>query len=133
MSSTFGGNPLACAAALATIDVVLQEGLAERAARIGDKLTRQLQRLAAELPLIGDVRGLGLAIGVELVRDPDTRDPAAEEARAVVDRSVAGGLALIPPIGLHGNVLRIGPPLTISDELADEGLSILEAALRAAA
>jgi 4-aminobutyrate aminotransferase/(S)-3-amino-2-methylpropionate transaminase len=125
MSSTFGGNPLACAAALATIDVVLEENLSDRAATLGASLFSGLERLAVDSPLIGEVRGMGLALGIELVRDRETREPASLEARAIVETAVAGGLALIPPIGLHGNVIRIAPPLTISDELAEEGLAIL--------
>jgi 4-aminobutyrate aminotransferase len=127
LTSTFGGNPLACAAALATIDVIEDERLPERAERIGRRLLHALR--ACEIELVGDVRGIGLAIGIELVRDRRSKEPAAAEACAVVDRAAELGLVLIPPIGLFGNVIRIAPPLTISDELADEGVGRLIQAL----
>ena len=130
LSSTYGGNPLACAAALATLDVMAEERLPERAARLGERLINRLRSLALELPLIGDVRGMGLAIGIELVRDRVTKEPAAEQARQVVARALEAGLVLIPPIGLHGNVIRIAPPLSIPEPVLEEGTTILIDALR---
>ncbi len=132
LSSTYGGNPLACAAALATMDVIAEERLPERAARLGKRLIERLRLLATELPLIGDVRGMGLAIGIELVRDRATKEPAAEHARRVVARALESGLVLIPPIGLTGNVIRIAPPLSIPEDVLEEGTTILIDALREA-
>jgi 4-aminobutyrate aminotransferase len=130
LSSTYGGNPLACAAALATLDVIAEERLVERSARLGTRLIDRLRSVADEIPLIGDVRGMGLAIGIELVRDPVSKEPAAEEARRVVARALEKGLVLIPPIGLLGNVIRIAPPLSIPDETLEAGTTILIDALR---
>lgn len=130
LSSTFGGNPISCAAALASIEVILDEDLSLNSAKIGDLMLSRLEQMKEEFELIGDVRGSGLAIAVELVRDRKTKEPAPEEARELVDRLIERGLALIPPIGLFGNVIRISPPLTIPEELATEGLDILEAVLR---
>lgn len=130
LSSTYGGNPLACAAALATLDVIAEERLPERAARLGERVTKRLHSLASELPLIGDVRGMGLAIGIELVADTASKEPAAEQARRVVARALANSLVLIPPIGLHGNVIRIAPPLSIPEDVLEEGMTILINALR---
>jgi len=128
LSSTFGGNPIACAAALATLDVLRDEDLARRAEGLGEHATRALEAIADRVPLIGDIRGMGLAIGIELVRDRDTKEPAGPEARAVVDHAIARGLALIPPIGLLGNVIRLAPPLVISEEDLSAGMGILAAA-----
>ncbi|MHB8613304.1 MAG: aspartate aminotransferase family protein [Candidatus Dormibacteraceae bacterium] len=130
LSSTYGGNPLACAAALATLEVIADEGLPQRAARLGQGLMDRLRSVAAELPLIGDVRGMGLAIGIELVRDPHSKQPAPEEARRVVARALEDGLVLIPPIGLLGNVIRIAPPLSIPEDELEEGVAILVEAIR---
>jgi 4-aminobutyrate aminotransferase-like enzyme len=82
-------------------------------------------------PIIGDVRGMGLAQGIELVRDPKTKEPAAAETTALVEESIRHGLALIPPIGFHNNVIRFAPPLTITETMAHRGLDLFESALKA--
>jgi 4-aminobutyrate aminotransferase len=130
LGGTFGGNPIACAAALATLDVIEEEKLAERAREQGERILARLRGLAVrrELAAIGDVRGLGAMCALELVRDRTTREPAPELARAVVARALARGL-LVLPCGFHANVVRILAPLNTPEALLDEGLDILEAAL----
>jgi len=116
--STFGGNPVACAAALAVLEVLADEDLAASAARIGDTLRDGLRALAARHPAIGDVRGRGLMTGVELVRDAATREPAGDLAARVKDEMAERGV-LIGTSGRRGNVLKIRPPLPITADEAD--------------
>lgn len=127
--NTFGGNPVSCAQALATIDVIEEEGLQENARVVGTYLRQGLLRLQARHPLIGDVRGKGLMIGVELVRDRQSKEPAREETAAVLERCRELGL-LIGKGGLNGNVLRIKPPMCITQADADFLLGCLDAALK---
>ena len=116
--STFGGNPVACAAALAVLDVIEEEGLIANATAIGDQLREDLRQLAIHNPSIGDVRGRGLMTGVELVHDRTTREPAGDLAGHVKDAMAERGV-LIGTAGRHGNVLKIRPPLCITrDEAA---------------
>lgn len=129
-ASTFGGNPVSCAAALAVIDVIEKERLLENAARMGEIATRRLKELQEDLDVVGDVRGLGLMIGVELVRDRETKEPAPRLLHEVLLEAFKRGLLLV---GAGKSVLRIAPPLTITEEALDKGLSILEDVLRAKA
>ena len=116
--STFGGNPVACAAALAVLNVIQEEGLVAHAASVGDELRASLADLAARHPVIGDVRGRGLMTGVELVRDPATREPATDLAARVKDEMAEAGV-LIGSTGRLGNTIKIRPPLCITrDEAA---------------
>ncbi len=124
-ASTFGGNPVACAAALATIRL-LEEGLVENAARVGAYMLQRLREMQERHPSMGDVRGLGLMIGVELVRDRQTKARAANLRDWVVQRAFEKGLLLL---GAGVNVVRFMPPLIITEEIADEGLAIFEEAL----
>ncbi|MBX6342380.1 MAG: aspartate aminotransferase family protein, partial [Thermomicrobiaceae bacterium] len=126
--STFGGNPVSCAAALANIDVMLEEDLPGQAAAKGQQVLAQLREMAAEHELIGDVRGLGLMIGVELVADRTTRQPAAKQAAAVRAYAREQGV-LIGVGGQEGNVLRIQPPLTISEGELERALEVIGAGL----
>ena len=126
-ASTFGGNPVSCAAALAVIDIIEKERLLENAARMGEIATRRLKELQEDLNVIGDVRGLGLMIGVELVRDRETKEPASRLLHEVLLEAFKRGLLLV---GAGKSVLRIAPPLTITEEALDRGLSILEDILR---
>jgi 4-aminobutyrate aminotransferase-like enzyme/Ser/Thr protein kinase RdoA (MazF antagonist) len=119
--STFGGNPVACAAALAVLDVLEDEGLVAQAAAVGDGLRAALAALAGRHPAIGDVRGRGLMTGVELVRDPATRQPDGALGARVKDEMAERGV-LIGTAGRHGNVLKIRPPLCIG---ADEARLIV--------
>ncbi len=113
--STFGGNPVACAAGLAVLDVLEDESLQANALRVGDELKTLLVDLAARHELIGDVRGLGLFLGIELVRDRRTREPASEEASYVVNRLRDLGI-LAGTDGPHHNVIKIRPPLVFTSQ-----------------
>jgi 4-aminobutyrate aminotransferase len=125
--STFGGNPLASRGALATLDYVLSHDLQANANKIGSRLRHGLDALAERTAIIGEVRGKGLMIGIELV-EPDSTRPSAAAAARVLEEAGRGGL-LIGKGGLLGNVLRIAPPLVVSEAEADEGLEILSAAI----
>jgi 4-aminobutyrate aminotransferase-like enzyme len=127
--STTGGNPVACAVGLAVLDVLEQEGLQERAARVGAKLRSQIEKLADQHPLIGEVRGAGLFIGVELVRDRSTLEPAAKETASVVNRMRELGV-LVGIEGPRGNVLKIRPPLVFDENHALQFTDTLDQALR---
>lgn len=129
LGSTFGGNPVSCAAALATLGVIEEEGLLERAQVIGAAATEKLRALQNELPKIGDVRGLGAMIGLEFVTGPD-KTPDSSAAQAVLEHARADGLLLLTT-GTYGNVIRLLPPLRLSDAELHEGLEKLERALRA--
>jgi 4-aminobutyrate aminotransferase-like enzyme len=116
--NTYGGNPVSCAVGLAVLDVIEEEGLRDNAAWVGEYLVGRLQALAEQHELIGDVRGLGLFIGVELVRDRDTLEPAAEQASSVVNHMVERGV-LLSTDGPLRNVLKIKPPIVFSESDAD--------------
>ncbi len=122
--STFGGNPMSSVASLASISVIEEEGLLENAAAVGAHLRRGLDELAERFEVIGDVRGMGLMQGIELVSDPDTKEPAADDAMRLMEETKARGL-LIGKGGLYGNVLRVGPPLNITADQVDEGIEVL--------
>jgi 4-aminobutyrate aminotransferase-like enzyme/Ser/Thr protein kinase RdoA (MazF antagonist) len=113
--NTFGGNPVSCAIGLAVLDVIADEGLQAHALEVGESLLAGLRSLAEKHPLIGDVRGMGLFIGIELVRDRVTLEPAAEEASYVVNRMRECGILLSTDGPLH-NVIKIKPPLPFSLE-----------------
>ena len=115
--STFGGNPVACAAALAVLDVLEDEHLIASAASVGESLRAQLRALAERHHAIGDVRGRGLMTGVELVRDRVTREPAGDVAARAKDAMAERGV-LIGTSGRDGNVLKIRPPLCITPDEA---------------
>lgn len=125
---TTAGNPVACAAALATLDVIEEDRLVQAAAEIGAYLLACLRQLQARHALIGDVRGLGCILGVELVRDRGTREPAATETAKTVYRCYQNGLLLFYS-GLHSNVLELTPPLTLTRAEVDRGVDILDRSL----
>ena len=129
LGGTYGGNPIACAAALAVLDVVEQEGLLQRAADIEALVRGRLEELQATDPRIGDVRGRGAMLAVELVR-PGTNEPDADLTRAVAAYAHAHGVVTLT-CGTYGNVLRLLPPLTISDDQLHGGLDVLAAGLEA--
>ncbi|MDP8959098.1 MAG: aspartate aminotransferase family protein [Actinomycetota bacterium] len=129
--STFGGNPLATAGALANLDYLLDEDLQTNALKVGQRLQSGLRDLGERASVIGDVRGKGLMIGVELVRPGGGKEPDAEGASVVMEETREAGL-LVGKGGLHGNVLRIAPPLSLTPEEADEGLGILADAVERA-
>ncbi len=126
--STFGGNPVACAAALAVLDVLDDEALVGRAGSVGDGLRSGLGRLAARHQAIGDVRGRGLMTGVELVLDRASREPATDLAKRVKDEMAERGV-LIGTTGRAGNTLKIRPPLCLTDDEADLIVTTLAAVL----
>lgn len=126
LGSTFGGNPTACAAALATIRVIEEEGLLDRAQEIGAAIRERLRSLQRDFPGIGEVRGLGAMIGIEFVSEGKTPDKSAVEA--VVTRARENGLVLLPT-GTFGNVIRLLPPINLSDAELAEGLDKLEQAI----
>lgn len=124
--STFGGNPVCCAAAQATLDVIFVERLMDNAAHVGKRLLHMLRELADESRLIGDVRGLGLMIGVEFVTDKETKARARQEANRVVQECFKRGLLLLP---CGPNNVRFSPPLIITEAQADTAFDIFADAL----
>jgi 4-aminobutyrate aminotransferase-like enzyme/Ser/Thr protein kinase RdoA (MazF antagonist) len=126
--STFGGNPVACAAGLAVLDVMRDDELQANALRVGSRILDRLRGLMAHHPIVGDVRGSGLFIGIELVRDRTTLEPAGEEASYVVDRLREQGV-LAGTDGPHHNVIKLRPPLIISEADADLLVAVLDEVL----
>ncbi len=129
LGGTFGGNPLACAAALAAIETMETEGLLERAGRIGTVMLQRLRAMVASSPAVGEARGRGAMVAIELV-GPDGITPDKAATARVAAACHAQGL-LVLSAGTYGNVIRLLPPLVIPDDLLDEGLGILEAAVAA--
>ncbi|WP_298040227.1 4-aminobutyrate--2-oxoglutarate transaminase [uncultured Microbacterium sp.] len=127
LGGTYGGNPVACAAALAAIDVFENDGMLERAQRIGDLLRTRLEIMRQNDPRIGEVRGRGAMMAIEFI-DPLTREPDAALTAAVVKACIGEGVIVLA-CGTFGNVIRFLPPLTIPDDLLHEGLDVLTAAL----
>jgi 4-aminobutyrate aminotransferase/(S)-3-amino-2-methylpropionate transaminase len=128
LGGTYGGNPIACAAGIAVMDVMRDEKLPERAVRIGSVIEERMQSWAKEHGLVGDVRGMGAMMGMELVRDRGTKEPADKEAAALLGAAREKGLILLRA-GTHHNVIRTLMPLTIPDEQLHEGLDMLGSAL----
>ncbi|HKG91011.1 MAG TPA: aspartate aminotransferase family protein, partial [Gemmatimonadaceae bacterium] len=126
--NTFGGNPVSMAAGLAVLDVIDEEGIQENARVVGGRLKAGLQRLQRAHPLVGDVRGMGLMLGVELVRDPATKEPAKGETLDVLEAAREMGV-LMGKGGIDGNVLRIKPPMCITAADVDYALDVLDQAL----
>jgi 4-aminobutyrate aminotransferase len=124
--STFGGNPVSCAAALATLDVLEEEGLLANAERMGDRLQSGMRGLAERHLAIGEVRGVGLMIGVELVKDRATRDPAPELVHELVRRAFGKGLLLL---GCGRSTLRLAPPLIVDEYDVETALRIIDECL----
>jgi len=122
-ASTFGGNPLSCAAALAVIDVIREEKLLDNANKQGSYILKRLSEFGEQNPIVGDVRGKGLMIGVELVEDKESKKPATEKAREVMIRSWKHGVAIVT-CGV--STLRLAPPLTIQRGQLDGALDIVE-------
>lgn len=128
LGGTYVGNPIACAAALAVLDVMEEQDLLTRAAALGERLLARFRNLQTRSSLIGEVRGLGAMVAMELVRDRATKEPAPRETGDIIRRAMAGGV-LILRAGLHSNVIRILTPLVITDEQLDEALAVLEDAV----
>jgi 4-aminobutyrate aminotransferase/(S)-3-amino-2-methylpropionate transaminase len=128
IGGTFVGNPVAQAAALAVLDVFEEDGLVERAVALGETIRPRMQAWQDRWPAIGDVRGLGVMLAIEVVRDRATKDPAPELASAVIDAASERGLLLLKS-GIYSNCIRVLVPLVISDAEADEALGVWETAL----
>jgi len=122
-ASTFGGNPLSCVAALASIDAIKEENLLENATKQGNYIMKRLQNLKDECGILGDVRGKGLMIGAEIVEDKDTKKPAKEKALKIMLKSWKRGIAVIT-CGI--STIRIAPPIIITRELVDAAMDIVE-------
>jgi len=125
--STFGGNPVSCAAAIANIEFMQLEHLCEQTLQKGTYLLGQLNRKQRDRPLVGEIRGKGLMIGIELVLD-EKRTPAPAEAEAVRELCLANGV-LVGVGGVYGNVVRIQPPLVMAQEQIDQAVEVLALAM----
>jgi 4-aminobutyrate aminotransferase len=128
MSSTCGGNPVSCAAALAVIEIIEEENLVANSLAIGGKMNSRLLEIQAKSSYLGDVRGSGLVIGLEIVKDKLSKEPAPDLTRLLIHRAAERGL-LIGSVGIFGNVIRVAPPLVINEEEAHRSLDIFEDAL----
>jgi 4-aminobutyrate aminotransferase/(S)-3-amino-2-methylpropionate transaminase len=131
IGGTYVGNPVAQAAALAVLDVIADENLCARATSIGDQLREPMLAWQQRFPQIGHVRGLGAMLAIELVTDPQTKEPAPELASSVTDEAAKRGLLLLKS-GIYSNCIRVLTPLTLSDPELDEALGVWEEALEAA-
>ncbi|MBL9103181.1 MAG: aspartate aminotransferase family protein [Myxococcales bacterium] len=133
LGGTYSGSPLACAAAVAAIDAINQPAFLRRAGAIGERMRERLTAMQARHPRwIGDVRGLGPMLAIELVRDADTREPWLEATQAVNAETLQRGLITIRA-GMYSNCVRLLPPLDMPDEILNEGLDVLDAAVDAVA
>ncbi len=130
IGGTYNGNPLACAAALAVFDIFSEENLLERGKKLGNKLRETLRLMQKEHAIIGDVRGLGPMVAMELVKDRTTREPAAAETKALVKFCFDRGLIILA-CGAYGNIIRFLMPLVITDEQLEKGLAIVRDGLSA--
>jgi 4-aminobutyrate aminotransferase len=124
--TTFGGNPVACAAAIATLKVIREEKLLENATQVGAYALERLKAIKESRPCVGDVRGLGLMIGIEFVKE--NKEPDAEGLKNILDYCLQKGLVLIES-GVDRNIIRLAPPLLVTKEEIDRGLDILEEAI----
>jgi len=130
MSSTLGGNPVASAAVSAVLDIYENEPLVENSRVIGDWMKSELKKISDRSSILGDVRGQGLVIGLEFVKDKQTKEPASDYTRAMITACAEQGL-LVGAVGMYGNVLRVAPPLVLTRELAAESLEAFNRALDA--
>ena len=130
LGGTFGGNPLACEAALATIDVIEQGDLCGRAREIGERFEKRAHAWQQRFPIIGDVRGVGAMRAMELVTDRDSRTPAADETKQLVQYAYEHGVILVSA-GSYGNIIRLLMPLVITNDQFDEALGVIERGLEA--
>ncbi|NQU03311.1 MAG: aminotransferase class III-fold pyridoxal phosphate-dependent enzyme, partial [Syntrophaceae bacterium] len=128
LGGTYSGNPVCCQAALAVLDVIEEENLLEKAKALGEKLRERFNALQQQFEIIGDVRGKGPMLALELVKDRETKEPAADEAKALVKFCFEKGLILLS-CGNFSNVIRTLMPLVITDEQLERGLAIMEEGL----
>ncbi len=128
MSSTYGGNPVGSAAVIAVLEIMEREKLCENARKMGELIMGRLRQTQEKSRHLGDVRGRGLVMGMELVKDKKTKEPAPELIRPLIDRCAAAGL-LIGSVGIFGNVIRVAPPLVITEAQSHESCDIMEKVL----
>ena len=121
-SSSYGGNPMACAAALASIEVIEEEDILQNVRDVGQYFTKRMAKMKEEHPIIGDVKGKGFLLGIELVKDKNTKEPFDEAGTLVYRKAFGKGLAWIPA----GHILRMSPPLIMSEKYAAMGLDMIE-------
>jgi 4-aminobutyrate aminotransferase/(S)-3-amino-2-methylpropionate transaminase len=131
LGGTYGGNPIACATALKVLEIVEREKIVDKAAKLGRKLRKRLDEFHEEFEVIGEVRGKGPMLAMELVKDRASKEPNPEAASKVMKECLASGLLTLKA-GLYGNCIRLHPPLTIEDELLEKGLAIMEKAFKKA-
>ena len=132
LGGTYAGSPLACAAALAVLDIFEKENLLQRSVEVGVRLTAGLKAIAAKHQAIGDVRGLGAMVAIELFKNGDIKQPDADLAKRITAEATQRGLILLT-CGTYGNVIRVLVPLTASDAILDEGLGMIAASFDAVA
>jgi 4-aminobutyrate aminotransferase/(S)-3-amino-2-methylpropionate transaminase len=128
LGGTYGGNPVACAAGLAVLEVFEEESMLEKSVALGEKLKARFNKWQNEYEIIGEVRGIGAMLGLEFVKGKN-KEPAADEAKQMAAICLEKGL-LILVCGTYGNVVRILTPFVITDEQLEKGLSIMESALK---
>ncbi|MCK8827656.1 4-aminobutyrate--2-oxoglutarate transaminase [Natroniella acetigena] len=128
IGGTYGGNPVSCAAALAVLDIIERDNLVERANELGGLMKARLEEMQDKYSIIGDVRGKGFMLAIELVKDRETKEPAAEEKSKIAEECYKKGLIVVGA-GLHSNVLRFLAPITMNKEQLAEGMDILEDAI----
>ncbi len=128
MSSTLGGNPVASAGVVAVLEIFEKENLVGNSAKMGEYIKNGLEAIAQKCPYLGDVRGMGLVMGMEFVKDKATKEPAPELIKPIINNCANNGL-LVGSVGMYGNVIRVAPPLTINKQEADESLAIMEKVL----
>ena len=124
-SSSYGGNPMACAAALASIEAIEEENLLERSMHLGELAMKRMEKMKAEHRIVGDVRAKGCLMGIELVKDKKTKEPFNEAGKLVYQKAFAKGLAWIPA----GHILRMSPPIVMEDEVLLKGLDMIDEAI----
>ena len=121
-STSYGGNPMACGAALASLEAIEEEGLLENALTLGAYFDKRMAAIKEAHPIVGDVRGKGCLLGIELVKDRDTKEPFAEAGKRVYQHAFQKGLAWVPA----GHILRMSPPIVMDVEVAAKGMDIID-------
>ena len=124
-SSSYGGNPMACAAALASIEVIEEENLVERSAHLGELFLKRMAEMKQRHPIIGDTRGKGCLLAMEIVKDRETKEPFVEAGQMIYQKAFSKGLAWVP----SGHILRLSPPLILDDDVALKGRDRIEEAV----
>ncbi len=131
IGGTYGGNPLACAAALKVLEIMDKEDLPKRALELSHKCFERFKRFREKYEIVGDVRGIGVMLGIEFVKDKETKEPNPEAVLEIVNEALKNGL-MIESAGVYGNVIRFLSPLVITDEQLEAGFNILEKAIEKA-